>query len=251
MSFFLILVQSVILRLVSGNMMIYMTNMHQKQTTLTLACYFMKENMIFKTTWLTTTLLQIFFVVLFKNVLEYRPFSQQTFRLVIDAFKCPVNQHTRYQDPETKAATWNSAIIHSIICTCAFPTAACQNVSSEKDPFILWMFIVFNAILNILKWYHKKKKQKKNTSGFFDVLTFSLFLQPEDTLPPTHPPIPQVSLSAVEDFLGMWLSTEGGSIISRHAKASWSRRSASNSMTYFTKRIFPTTHSAGVSAHHR
>lgn len=50
MSFFLILVQSVILRLVSGNMMIYMTNMHQKQTTLTLACYFMKENMIFKTT---------------------------------------------------------------------------------------------------------------------------------------------------------------------------------------------------------
>ncbi len=38
------------------------------------------------------------------------------------------SQHAQHQDPETEAAKWNSAIINLIIYTCAFPSAACQNV---------------------------------------------------------------------------------------------------------------------------
>ncbi len=37
-----------------------------------------------------------------------------------------VSQHTQYQDPETETAKWNSAVIHFIIYTCAFPTVMCQ-----------------------------------------------------------------------------------------------------------------------------
>ncbi len=33
-----------------------------------------------------------------------------------------VSQHEQYQNPETEAAKWNSAITHFIIYTCAFPT---------------------------------------------------------------------------------------------------------------------------------
>ncbi len=39
-----------------------------------------------------------------------------------------VSQHAQYQDPETEAAKWNSAIINYIMCACAFPTETCQNV---------------------------------------------------------------------------------------------------------------------------
>ncbi len=42
------------------------------------------------------------------------------------------SQHAQYQDPETEAAKWNSAIIHFIIYTCAFLTVTCQNVSYKK-----------------------------------------------------------------------------------------------------------------------
>lgn len=34
----------------------------------------------------------------------------------------PVSQQAQHQDPETEAVKWNSAIIHSIIYTSAFPT---------------------------------------------------------------------------------------------------------------------------------
>ena len=43
-----------------------------------------------------------------------------------------VSQHTQYQDPETEAAKWNSAIVSFIIYTCAFPTVTCHNVFCEK-----------------------------------------------------------------------------------------------------------------------
>ncbi len=33
-----------------------------------------------------------------------------------------VSLRAHYQDPETEAATWNSAVIHFIIYTCAIPT---------------------------------------------------------------------------------------------------------------------------------
>ncbi len=49
-------------------------------------------------------------------------------------FKCPVtvNQHERYQDPETEATKWNSAIINFIIYISASSTVTCHNVFSEK-----------------------------------------------------------------------------------------------------------------------
>ena len=43
-----------------------------------------------------------------------------------------VSQHAQYQDPETESDTWDSAIIHFIIYTCAFPSVNCQNVFWEK-----------------------------------------------------------------------------------------------------------------------
>ncbi len=45
-----------------------------------------------------------------------------------------VSQHAQYQDPETEAAKWNSAIIDFIIYTCAFLILTCQNVSRGKIP---------------------------------------------------------------------------------------------------------------------
>ncbi len=42
-----------------------------------------------------------------------------------------VSQHGQYQNPETEAAKWNSAIID--IYTCDFPAVTCQNVFHEKD----------------------------------------------------------------------------------------------------------------------
>lgn len=36
------------------------------------------------------------------------------------------SQHAQYQNPETEAAKWHSAIINFIIYTCAFPTVARQ-----------------------------------------------------------------------------------------------------------------------------
>ncbi len=36
-----------------------------------------------------------------------------------------VRQHEQYHNPETEAATWNSAIIHFIIYTCTFPDMSC------------------------------------------------------------------------------------------------------------------------------
>ena len=44
-----------------------------------------------------------------------------------------VSQHAPYQDPETKAAKWNPAIVNSIIHICAFPFVTCQNVFCVKD----------------------------------------------------------------------------------------------------------------------
>ncbi len=38
-----------------------------------------------------------------------------------------VSQHAQYQDPEIRAAKWNSAIINVIIHTCNFP-AESQNL---------------------------------------------------------------------------------------------------------------------------
>lgn len=42
-----------------------------------------------------------------------------------------VSQHAQYQDPETKAAEYNSAMI-DITYTYAFPTETCQNVFVRK-----------------------------------------------------------------------------------------------------------------------
>ena len=44
-----------------------------------------------------------------------------------------VSQHAQYQGPENEAAKWNSAIIHLITYTCAFPTVTCQNVFCENS----------------------------------------------------------------------------------------------------------------------
>ncbi len=41
------------------------------------------------------------------------------------------SQHAQHQDLEAEVAKWNSAIIHLIIYTCAFPTVTCQNVFSS------------------------------------------------------------------------------------------------------------------------
>ncbi len=46
-----------------------------------------------------------------------------------------VSQHAQYQDIDAEAAKWNSAIIHFIIYTCAFPTVTCQNVFCDKGPW--------------------------------------------------------------------------------------------------------------------
>lgn len=47
------------------------------------------------------------------------------------------SQHAQYQDSETEAAIWNSAIISFIIYTCAFPAfITFQNVFCEKDLFM-------------------------------------------------------------------------------------------------------------------
>lgn len=43
-----------------------------------------------------------------------------------------VSRHEQYQQPESEAATWNSAISNLIIYTCAFPTETCQNVFCGK-----------------------------------------------------------------------------------------------------------------------
>lgn len=37
------------------------------------------------------------------------------------------------QDPEKKAAKWNSAVINFIIYTWSFPTVTCPNVFSDKE----------------------------------------------------------------------------------------------------------------------
>ncbi len=50
--------------------------------------------------------------------------------------KCPskprVRQHAQYQNVETEAAKWNSAIIKFIIHICSLCAATCQNVLCEK-----------------------------------------------------------------------------------------------------------------------
>ena len=55
-----------------------------------------------------------------------------------------VSQRAQYQDPETEATKWNSAVINFIIYTCAFPAVTCQNVFLEKgfccavSPLVAW-----------------------------------------------------------------------------------------------------------------
>ncbi len=51
----------------------------------------------------------------------------------------------QYQDPETEAAKWNSAIIHFIIYTCAFPTATHKNIFCEKG--LLVSALIINNLL--------------------------------------------------------------------------------------------------------
>ncbi len=51
-----------------------------------------------------------------------------------------VSQHEQYQDPETEAAKWNSAIIHFIIYTCAFPTVTVKKPHRAR-------------LINQLGWY--------------------------------------------------------------------------------------------------
>ncbi len=43
-----------------------------------------------------------------------------------------VSHYEQYQDPETEAAKWKSAIIYHIIYTCAFPTVMCQNILFKR-----------------------------------------------------------------------------------------------------------------------
>lgn len=55
-----------------------------------------------------------------------------------------LSQNEQYQDPETDTAKWNSAIIHCIIYTCAFPNVICVllNLKSSTGFFRLTMICV-------------------------------------------------------------------------------------------------------------
>ncbi len=55
-----------------------------------------------------------------------------------------MSQHVQYQDPETAAAKWDVAIIHFIICTCAFPSVTCQNVCSEIGLLVQKFTLIYN-----------------------------------------------------------------------------------------------------------
>ncbi len=43
-----------------------------------------------------------------------------------------VSWHAKRQEPKTEEAKWKSAIIHFIICTCAFANVACGMLSIKK-----------------------------------------------------------------------------------------------------------------------
>ncbi len=80
--------------------------------------------------------------------IKYAPFTAQrpeslcikktTRTLMVVLFYSSVSQHEQHQDPETEAAKWNSAFIHFIIYTCAFPIEMCQNVFSVKGVQEWW-----------------------------------------------------------------------------------------------------------------
>ncbi len=55
-----------------------------------------------------------------------------------------MSQRVQYQDLETEAAKWNSAIIHFIIYTFAFPTMTCQ-MSSCADVCIMSEDLLFKS----------------------------------------------------------------------------------------------------------
>ncbi len=46
-----------------------------------------------------------------------------------------VSEHEQYQDPETEAAKWNSAMFRFVIYTCGF-TVTCQNIFCENVYYI-------------------------------------------------------------------------------------------------------------------
>ena len=71
-----------------------------------------------------------------------------------------VSQHAQYQEPETEATEWNSAIIYFTIYTCAFTTVMCQNVSCGKRLYtsvqkasILHSFVGFKLLFPLRKSY--------------------------------------------------------------------------------------------------
>ncbi len=47
-----------------------------------------------------------------------------------------VSRHAQYQDSETEAAKWDSAITHFITRTCAFPTVTCLNSRCFKPQMV-------------------------------------------------------------------------------------------------------------------
>ncbi len=53
----------------------------------------------------------------------------------ISHYSVTVNQYEQYQDAETEAAKWNSAIFKFIIYTCAFPTVKCQTGNKQIGAF--------------------------------------------------------------------------------------------------------------------
>ncbi len=62
---------------------------------------------------------------------------------------------TIYQDLETGAAKWNSAIINFVIYTCAFPVKI-SSVQKAYFPFLIFTFFYFNNCKLALnrKWNH-------------------------------------------------------------------------------------------------
>ncbi len=87
-----------------------------------------------------------------------------------------VRQHPQYQDPKTEAAKWNSAIIHFIIYTCAFPTVPFQSIFSK------YIFMLQDNELKDAKLLHRAEG-KCRVGGSFSVsllpsctsLTYNIF----------------------------------------------------------------------------
>ncbi len=75
---------------------------------------------------------------------------------------------SHYQDPETEAAEWNSAVINFIIYTCTFPTVTCQNVFRETGPYC-------HSWPATIKWkmkLHKKKPAEERLTYCWHSQTF-------------------------------------------------------------------------------